>query len=361
MNVCGASFVLLEMGVCLLPFVDLGFRRTVQIDATAAWARVRPMAGATSRSAVLAALEVVEAELRRRGDWAAERGFRTLTFAGWLQHQVVASLRRMADESDIVWPHRAMMAMARAMPERGALFDAVAALDAVLVEATQAVPGAPQPRSGLSRNAVLDEIEAELHRLGWWSEQTPAPMFDQVARMYLAPDRYLQWVLLPQVRAGTYDGDLPTLNEGFHSDLREVPKAGPLLGWLRELAPFEGSARFAFNAEPPRVPTVEVATEDLNGLFAKRYAQLGSTTKVPGFARGQAPAQKLRELHHLHVEGEVDAELTQMLGPVADPICSWAEVREGEAYRVFVAWRAGDTALPLPFRWVVEPRESSRG
>lgn len=101
----------------------------------------------------------------------------------------------------------------------------------------------------------LDAIEAELRRLGWWSENPPDLLAEVRAgtlRTYLdAPsfELWLQCVFLPNARAAAESDALPSTSQVGLMALRQydyhssVPEAQPLLRLLHDFDSIVAGAR----------------------------------------------------------------------------------------------------------------------
>jgi uncharacterized protein YqcC (DUF446 family) len=91
---------------------------------------------------------------------------------------------------------------------------------------------------------LLEQMEAELRRLGLWEEEAPADE-DLASPLPFAHDRlefhqWLQWILLPRMRQLCRDASpLPTASAiAPMAEVQLAPwgsDAGPLLSLLREL------------------------------------------------------------------------------------------------------------------------------
>ncbi len=89
--------------------------------------------------------------------------------------------------------------------------------------------------------ATLDAIEAELKRLGWWTDTAP-PMpegdeFPAFGEGLMAFPQWLQWIFLPNARAACADLDLPSGSQVGVKAVREFdgePDADRLIELLSE-------------------------------------------------------------------------------------------------------------------------------
>ena len=88
---------------------------------------------------------------------------------------------------------------------------------------------------------TLDAIEAELKRLGWWTEGAP-PMhegddFPAFGQGLMAFPQWLQWIFLANARAACADLDLPSGSQVGVKAVREfdgMPEADRLIELLGE-------------------------------------------------------------------------------------------------------------------------------
>jgi uncharacterized protein YqcC (DUF446 family) len=127
-------------------------------------------------------------------------------------------------------------------------------------------------------SAQLSEIEAELRRLEWWSDQPPDLLAEVAAgrlKSYLdAPsfELWLQCVFLPNARARVAEGDLPAGSSvgemarrqyDYHSSVEE---AKPLLGLLRR---FDELVLQFHQPPPPKAGPPPVIPPEMEAMFAQ--------------------------------------------------------------------------------------------
>jgi uncharacterized protein YqcC (DUF446 family) len=100
-----------------------------------------------------------------------------------------------------------------------------------------------QPRYPLV-SAKLDEIEAELKRIDWWSADPPSPEAMQFTQAFgmdtLSFDQWLQFVLLPNVRQIiAAHGKFPRTSEVGAYATRELDTAPGAETLIRLLSEFD--------------------------------------------------------------------------------------------------------------------------
>lgn len=170
--------------------------------------------------------------------------------------------------------------------------------------------------------AILDEIEREMKNLGIWSAQR-----DNSHPQISSPSDWLQWDYLRSLRNSLGQAELSEL---FGSQSLEKivgshfaePKFEPLRGLLQKWD--ESYAEFAapLLAKQPKlfertVLAWIVPISQVNEAFERKFEEIRSKLKMPGFRLGGAPIEAIRQKYEIRVRDEIIFSLAQAQAKIA--------------------------------------------